>query len=168
VKVDKNGRWVKTWGERGTGQSQFNILHSIAADANGNIYVADRTNRRIQVFDSDGNFLRQFTIDVPFTKPVNVMLGAMPTGENNPLGVSGAPWAICITPGPRQFLYSADAVPGRIYKLTLDGKVVGVLGEAGKELKQFGWIHEIACPSENELYVAELLNWRVQRLKLHP
>src|SRR5689334_7695907 len=168
VKVDKNGRWVKTWGERGTGQSQFNILHSIAADANGNIYVADRTNRRIQVFDPEGTFLRQFTIDVPFTKPVNVMLGAQPNGENNPLSVSGAPWAICITPGPKQYLYSADAVPGRIYKLTLDGKVVGVLGEAGKEIKQFGWIHEIACPSENELYVAELLNWRVQRLKLHP
>ena len=63
---------------------------------------------------------------------------------------------------------SADAVPGRIYKLTLDGKVVGVLGEAGKELKQFGWVHQIACPSENELYVAEILNWRVQKLTLHP
>jgi hypothetical protein len=168
VKVDKNGRWVKTWGERGTGPSQFNILHSIASDANGNIYVADRTNRRIQVFDPEGTFLREFTIDVPFTKPPNVMLGAMPGPESNPLSVSGAPWAICITPGPRQFLYSSDAVPGRIYKLTLDGKVVGVLGEAGKELKQFGWIHEIACPSENELYVAELLNWRVQKLTLHP
>jgi len=46
--------------------------------------------------------------------------------------------------------------------------VLGVLGEAGKESKQFGWIHEIACPSENELYVAELLNWRVQRLTLNP
>jgi DNA-binding beta-propeller fold protein YncE len=168
VKVDKNGRWVKTWGERGTGPSQFNVLHSIANDANGNIYVADRTNRRIQVFDSDGTFLRQFTIDVPFNKPPNVMLGAMPAAESNPLAVSGAPWAICITPGPHQVLYSADAVPGRIYKLSLDGKVLGVLGEAGKELKQFGWIHEIACPSENELYVAELLNWRVQRLILHP
>ena len=41
--------------------------------------------------------------------------------------------------------------PGRIYKLTLDGKVLGVLGQSGKQLKQFGWIHEIACPSENEL-----------------
>ena len=168
VKVDKNGRWVKTWGERGTGPSQFNILHSIANDANGNIYVADRTNRRIQVFDPDGKFLRQFTIDVPFTKEPNVMLGAMPTAESNPLAVSGAPWAICITPGPRQVLYSADAVPGRIYKLSLEGKVLGVLGEAGKGPKQFGWIHEIACPSENELYVAELLNWRVQKLTLHP
>jgi len=166
VKVDKNGKWVKTWGDRGKDTSQFNILHSIANDAKGNIYVADRTNRRIQVFDPDGKFLRMFSIDVPFTKDVDVMLGA-PPGPNS-LNVSGAPWAICITPGPNQFLYSADAVPGRIYKLTLDGKVVGVLGEAGKQLRQFGWIHQIACPSENELYVAELLNWRVQKLSLHP
>jgi DNA-binding beta-propeller fold protein YncE len=168
VKIDKNGRWVKTWGERGSGQGQFNILHSIASDDHGNVYVADRSNRRIQVFDSDGNFQRQFSIDVPYDRTPNVMLGAMPSPNSNPLAVSGAPWAICITPGPNQVLYSADAVPGRIYKLSLDGKVLGVLGEAGKEPKQFGWIHEIACPSENELYVAELLNWRVQRLTLHP
>ena len=168
VKVDVHGRWMKTWGERGSGESQFNILHSIASDAKGNVYVADRTNRRIQVFDPDGNFLRQFTIDVPFDKAPNVMVGAMPSAGSNPLAVSGAPWAICITPGPNQVLYSADAVPGRIYKVALDGKVLGVLGEAGKDPKQFGWIHEIACPSENELYVAELLNWRVQKLALHP
>ena len=166
VKVDKNGRWVKTWGEFGRDTGQFNILHSIANDAKGNIYVADRTNRRIQVFDPDGKFLRVFTIDVPYTKPVNVLAGAAP-GPNS-LNVSGAPWAICITPGPTQYLYSADAVPGRIYKLTLDGTVVGVFGDAGKELKQFGWVHQIACPSENELYVAELLNWRVQKLTLRP
>jgi hypothetical protein len=79
----------------------------------------------------------------------------------------GSPWAICISPGPNQVLYSADAFPGRIYKLALDGKVLGVLGQSGKQLKQFGWIHEMACPRENELYVAELLNWRVQRLVLH-
>ena len=59
-------------------------------------------------------------------------------------------------------------VPGAIYKLTLDGKIVGVLGKAGRQMKQFGSIHEIACPSENELYVAELLNWRMQKLVLHP
>ena len=166
VKIDSNGRWLKTWGDRGAAPGQFNILHSIASDAKGNVYVADRTNRRIQVFDPDGNFERQFTIDVPFTKEVNVMLGAPP--GPGALNVSGAPWAICITPPPNQVLYSADAVPGRIYKLSLDGKVLGVLGEAGKQLKQFGWIHEMACPSENELFVAELLNWRVQRLTLHP
>jgi len=80
----------------------------------------------------------------------------------------GSPWALCITPGPVQYLYVSDAYPGRIYKLTLDGKVLGWLGGSGKTLKKFGWIHEMACPSENELYVAELLNWRAQKLTLHP
>ena len=65
-------------------------------------------------------------------------------------------------------LYSADAFPGRIYRLTLEGELLGMLGESGKQLKQFGWIHEIACPQENVLYVAELLNWRVQKLLPHP
>ena len=41
-------------------------------------------------------------------------------------------------------------------------------GRSGKQLKEFGWIHEIACSSENELYVGELLNWRLQKLTLHP
>ena len=169
VKVDKNGRWIRTWGDRGTAEGQFNILHTIASDAKGNIYVGDRTNRRIQVFDPEGTFLRQFTIDVPYNKEPNVMSGAMPGSGGNPLAASGAPWAICITPpGPTQYLFSSDAVPGRIYKLSLDGKVLGVLGEAGKEPGQFGWVHEIACPSERELYVAELLNWRVQKLTLKP
>jgi DNA-binding beta-propeller fold protein YncE len=166
VKVDRNGRWVKTWGEFGREPGQFNTLHTIANDAKGNIYVGDRGNRRIQVFDSTGAPLRIITIDVPFTKDVNVLLGAMPTPQSNPLAQSGAPWAMCITPGPTQYLFVADAVPGRIYKVTLDGKVVGVLGEAGKQPKQFGWIHQIACPSDKELYVGELLNWRVQKLTL--
>ncbi len=167
VKIDKNGRWMKTWGERGSAPGQFNILHTIASDKNNNIYIGDRTNRRIQVFDPDGNAVRIITIDVPYTKEPNIMSGAAP-GTGNPLAASGAPWAMCITPGPTQYLYVSDAVPGRIYKLTLDGKVVGVLGDAGKQAKQFGWIHQIACPSENELWVAEILNWRVQKLTLHP
>jgi hypothetical protein len=50
----------------------------------------------------------------------------------------------------------------------LDGKVLGVLGQAGRLPKQFGWIHGMACPSENELFVAEVINWRVQKLILHP
>ena len=78
----------------------------------------------------------------------------------------GAPWTVCITPGPNQVLFTSDSFPGRIYKLSLDGTLLGVLGTSGKQAKQFGWIHEIACPSERELYVAELLNWRVQRLTL--
>jgi hypothetical protein len=168
AKVDKKGNWLKSWGEPGDGPGQFSVPHSIAVDAKGNVYVADRGNRRIQVFDGDGNFLRQITIDVPFDQNARPAIGPKPvqTVSGNGTMQAGSPWAICITPGPNQVLFSSDAYPGRIYKLSLDGRVLGYLGESGKQLKQFGWIHEIACPSEHELYVSELLNWRVQKLIL--
>jgi DNA-binding beta-propeller fold protein YncE len=146
AKVDQYGDWVTAWGKRGSDPGEFHTPHSIATDASGNVYVGDRENRRIQVFDGDGKFLKQWT---------NI----------------GAPWAICITPtvaGSKQFLYSSDSVPGRIYKLDLDGNVLGAFGKAGKRPGQFGWVHEMACPSENVLYVGELLNWRMQKLILHP
>jgi DNA-binding beta-propeller fold protein YncE len=171
AKADKDGKWLKSWGDRGNKEGELNTPHSIAADAAGNIYVADRGNRRIQVFDGDGKFLRIMKIDVPFDETTRPAIGNMPTLQSYQKVLTqapGSPWALCITPPPNQVLYASDAYPGRVYKLSLDGKVLGWLGGAGKQLKQFGWIHEIACPSENELYVAELLNWRVQKLILHP
>ena len=165
AKVDKDGNWLMSWGEPGAQVGQFNVPHSIAVDAHDNIYVADRGNRRIQVFDTAGRFLRQFTIDVPAPADARPAIGNKRTSTSGTMA-PGSPWAICITPGPNQVLYASDAFPGRIYKLTLEGKVLGVLGKSGKQLGQFGWIHEIACPSENELFVAELLNWRIQKLNL--
>ena len=167
AKIDKDGNWLKSWGEPGDQSGQFNTPHSIAIDAHDSIYVADRGNRRIQVFDTDGKFLRQFTIDVPVDPNARPAIGNKPTATTGTMA-PGAPWAICITPAPNQVLYSSDGFPGRIYKLSLDGKVLGAFGKSGKQLGQFGWVHEIACPSENELYVAEVLNWRVQKLILEP
>jgi len=167
AKADKNGVWLKSWGEPGDKPGQFNIPHSIAVDAQNNVYVADRSNRRIQVFDAEGKFLRQITIDVPAPADARAAIGAKPTANTGTMA-PGVPWTLCITPGPNQVLYTSDAYPGRIYKLSLDGKVLGMLGKAGKQPGEFGWIHSIACPSENELYVAEILNWRVQKLVLEP
>jgi hypothetical protein len=172
AKIDKDGFWMKSWGDRGTAPGQFSTAHGIGVDAQDDIYVADRSNRRIQVFDSNGTFLRQMTIDVPVPPDAYEIIGnkpADPMAPNTPpLLKPGAPWVICISPPPHQFLYTADAFPGRIYKMTLDGKIVGMLGKAGKQLKQFGWIHGMACPSENTLFVGEIINWRVQKLILHP
>jgi len=173
---DRDGNWRGSFGEPGSGPGQFNTLHSIAADHANRIYVADRGNARIQVFDTAGKLLKIIRIEVPAPANAPVAIGNRPkdTGESGYAGsgnraqAPGAPWAICITPGPTQYLYVADGYPGRIYKLTLDGQVLGWLGGSGRTLKKFGWIHEIACPSENELYVAELLNWRIQKLLLHP
>jgi streptogramin lyase len=168
AKADAKGNWLKSWGDRGNKPGEFNTPHNIAADAKGNIYVADRFNRRIQVFDGEGNFLRAITIDVPFDHNARPAIGAKPNPEaKEGTFAPGAPWTVCITPPPNQVLFTSDAYPGRLYKLSLDGKVLGVLGESGKQPRQFGWIHEIACPDEHTVYVAELLNWRVQKLILH-
>lgn len=177
AKIDKDGNWIKSWGEPGTGPGQFRTPHSIATDNAGNVYVADRGNGRIQVFDGDGKYLREIHISVPFDHNIHPWLGNSPTetpstpeapAPLNKTMLNGSPWAICITPGPHQVLYASDGYPGRIYKLTLDGKVLGALGTSGHGPGQFGWIHELACPSENVLYAAELLNWRVQKLVLDP
>jgi DNA-binding beta-propeller fold protein YncE len=148
VKYDRNGKYLKHWGSRGSAPGQFDTPHGIAVDAQGNVYVADRGNRRIQVFDGEGTFKAQF---------LNV----------------GAPSAICITPGPRQFLYASNSNPpdnidydGEIYKLDLSGRIIGRFGRAGKLPKEFGTVNAIDCRSENDLYVGETGNWRVQRIML--
>ena len=177
AKIDKEGHWIKSWGEPGTGPGQFSTPHSIATDDSGNVYVADRGNGRIQVFNGDGKYLREIHINVPYDHNIHPWLGNMPSqvpaneeipAPLNKTMTSGAPWAICITPGPAPVMYAADGYPGRIYKLTLSGQVLGVLGKTGHGPGEFGWIHELACPSESVLYAAELLNWRVQKLTLEP
>jgi len=154
VKYDRDGRFIKSVGVLGTQPYQFNTPHSIASDSEGNIYVADRGNRRIQVFDSD-LVLRAIYDHV------------------------GVPWAVCVTPGPHQYLYSSNsnpnnsspsvsAVTGEIYKMELDGTVLGKFGTAGKLPGQFTTVHEIDCRNDNEVTVAEITGWRVQRFNLYP
>ena len=168
AKYDRNGDWVKSWGEKGTAPGQFNLPHAIAIDRNNNVYVGDRTNRRIQVFDTEGKFLRMFTIDVPPVAGTKAVNGVTPTGARL-AQVIGQPNSLCINPSGNQVLFVGESTfPGRIFKLTLDGKVTGVIGRSGRNLKQFSGAHAIACPTENEIYIAETSNWRVQKVVLRP
>jgi DNA-binding beta-propeller fold protein YncE len=165
AKFDKKGNWVKSWGSRGTQQGQFNTPHNIAADREGSIYVADRGNRRIQVFDGDGNFQRMILLNVPYDKKRHPVIGDLP--ENRP--DETAPWALCMTNTTPQYLYAADNEPGRIYKINpKDGKILGWFGESGHDIGQFNWTHGIACPSENTLFVADMNNWRVVKVTIRP
>ena len=147
LKMDKNGKFIKTFGSRGSGPGQFNMLASIAVDARGNIYAADKGNNRIQVFDNDGTFKSQVT-------------------------TVGTPSAICISSGAHQYLFSSNSNDpdtldhGEIYKLELDGTILGKFGTAGHLVKEFGSVNAIDCRNENVLFVGELINWRVQKVTL--
>ena len=166
AKYDKNGDWVKSWGSKGTGPGQFRLPHSIAIDRNNNVYVGDRSNHRIQVFDTDGKFLRMFSIDIPPVPGTKAVNGNTPTGDRLK-ELIGAPNSICITSGPNQVMFVGETTfPGRVFKVALDGTVLGVIGKSGRLLKQFSGAHALACPSETEVYVAETSNWRVQKLTL--
>ena len=149
AKFSKDGVFIKSWGQRGNGPGQFASVDSIAVDAQGNVYAADGGNQRIQVFDGNGTFK---------TEIKNV----------------GNAQAICITPGASQVLYVSNSNPptdldvaGEIYKMRLDGTMVGRFGRAGKLLKEFGTVNAIDCRTENVLYVGEVGNFRVQKLTLH-
>jgi hypothetical protein len=164
AKYDKHGDWVKSWGEYGTGPGQFRLPHQIVADRNNNLYVGDRSNHRIQVFDTEGKFLRMFEIDIPPDPKTKAVNGNTPTGDRLK-EVIGAPNSICITSGPTQVLFIGESTyPARIFKVALDGTVLGVIGRSGRELGEFSGGHALACPSENEVFVAESSNWRVQKL----
>jgi hypothetical protein len=149
AKFDKEGHFIKSWGFRGSDPGQFSAMRGIVLDAQGNVYVADSGNKRIQVFDGDGNVKSQIT------------------------GI-GAPMAICITPGSHQYIYSSNSNDpetlddGEIYKLELDGRVIGRFGRAGRVMKEFGSVNALDCRNENELFVGELINWRVQKISLRP
>ena len=147
AKFDKEGRFIRQWGSTGSENGQFTGVKSLAVDAQGNVYVADAGNKRIQVFDADGNFKSQF-------------------------GNIGTPLTICMTTGPTQYLYISHSgdpdgmVDATIYKVQLDGHVVGKFGSAGKLQKQFGLANSIDCRNENDLLVGEMTNWRVQKVTL--
>ena len=147
AKFDKDGRFITQWGATGTGQGQFGGVKGLAIDAQGNVYAADAGNKRIQVFDGDGKFVREF-------------------------GNVGTPLAICMTRGATQYLYVSHAGDqdgmddAAIYKVQLDGKVVGRFGSAGKLPKEFGLANSIDCRNENELLIGEMTNWRVQKVSL--
>jgi sugar lactone lactonase YvrE len=156
VKYDRAGRFIKSVGTRGDGVNQFSTPHGISSDAQGNIYVADRGNSRIVVLDNDLNWKTTYT-DV------------------------GAPWGLCVSQSTPQYLYSTAssgtnmevgnaAITGEIYRMTLDGKVLGQFGKAGKALKEFASTHTLDCRNPTEIYVAEINAWRVQKvtLKLPP
>lgn len=136
LKFDRDGKFLKTWGGKGAAPGQFDVPHSIALDGNGLVYVADRGNKRIQIFDSEGTFVREWPL---FGTPAGLHIGTEP------------------------LVYLANGHHGQLIRLDLNGHILGMTGKVGKAAGEFGEAHFLAVSRQGDIYVADTLNWRVQK-----
>ena len=127
-KFDKTGKLIKQWGGKGAEPGKFNVAHSVNIDAKGLLWVTDRENQRIQIFDQDGNYVRE-------------------------LKYMGLPCSVDIG---TEFIYMVNGFTGQILKLDLDGKVLSAVGKPGPGLGEFGEAHHIAVSPKGEIFVADV------------
>jgi DNA-binding beta-propeller fold protein YncE len=142
VKISADGHWLKMLGTYGKGPDQFSTPHAIASDKQNNIYVADRGNRRIQVYDNDLNFKKSIT------------------------GI-GAPWALCTTDTTPQYMFSGDGT-GKVYKMDMDGKVLGmfITGQDHGTEDTGNLIHQLDCRDPNVVFIGSASMWDVQKVTI--
>ena len=137
LKFDKNGKFIKTWGGKGTEPGKFDVAHGIAIDAKGLLWVTDRENQRIQIFDQDGKYIRE-------------------------VKYAGLPCSLDIG---SQYMYMVNGFAGQLLRMDLDGKVLAAVGKPGPagSVGEFGEAHFIAVSPKGEIYVADSVNRAVQK-----
>jgi streptogramin lyase len=141
VKISPDGHWLKAVGTNGSGPNQFSTPHDIAVDANDNVYVADRGNNRIQVYDDNMNFEKSIT------------------------GVA-APWALCFSESSPQVMYSGDGT-GKIYRVDpASGRVTGmfITGQDHGTEDTGNLVHSLSCKNPNTVFVGSASMWDVQKV----
>lgn len=135
MEFDRSGKFIKTWGQAGKGSGEFNLPHAVRVDSEQRLLVADRENKRIQVFDPRGGVLAIWT--------------------------GFAPYGLEIDRDGRIFV--ADALAHKIVQLDATGEIVNVWGGPGTEPGQFQAPHMLATNSEGDLFVAEVDGMRLQK-----
>jgi DNA-binding beta-propeller fold protein YncE len=130
LRVDKTGKLVTTWGGNGTGPGQFDQPHSILV-RNGQVLVADRNNRRVQIFDPNGKYISEWKF-------------------------AGLPCGFFVAANGD--LYLASGFAGQILRLDKNGKAVAMFGQPGKALGEFGEAHYMAMTAGGDIYVADTIN----------
>ena len=151
VHFDKNGKFIKTWGKRGKGEGQFHLVHAIGIDSKDRLYVADRSNARVQVFTSGGKFLAQWT---------DIII----------------PWGIWVTAKDEIWVCGSTRLPlsppqDQVFiKFSPEGKVLSrvpvPMGKPGKTKPgEFDWVHGMAVDSNGNIYGGDIKGERVQKFK---
>jgi len=142
VKYSADGKFIKQWGggpeDESTEDGEFHLPHTVVVDPNDKIYVIDRENRRIQMFDTDGNFLSKWTH-------------------------LGYAWGMDLTKDGK-YLFIAEHVNEEILKVsTADGEILARWGAQGRGPGEFDWAHGMAVDSKGSVYVADTYGQRVQK-----
>ena len=143
LKFAADGKFLFKWGTKGKGPGQFDLPHGIALDAAGRVFVVDRQNARVQVFDGKGNYLQWKS--PPFVNPQDIAIGT-----------DGAAFVTDI----------GDFKPpdrSGVYVIRLDGSLVGRIGRYGNYDGQFLVAHGVAVGKGGEVYVADFTGRRVQK-----
>ncbi len=135
LKFDKNGRFLKSWGGKGSGHGQFQVAHGIDIDSHGRLWVADRENQRIQIFTANGAYVRE-------------------------IKYAGLP---CDLEIGRRSIFMVNGFAGQLLKLDQNGKVIAVLGKPGAALGEFGEAHMVAVSPKGDVYVADTVNARLTK-----
>jgi DNA-binding beta-propeller fold protein YncE len=135
LKFDKTGKFIKSWGGKGNEPGKFQVAHGLAFDAKGQLWVTDRENQRIQIFDQDGKYIKE-------------------------LKYAGLPCSLDIG---SQNIFMVNGFTGQLLKLDLDGKVLAATGKPGKGLGEFGEAHVISVSPKGEVYIADSVNATVQK-----
>lgn len=148
ILFSKDGKFIKQVGkgpggpaDKGTGNGEWNLPHKVAVDADENLYIIDRENKRIQVFDKNLNYIRQFAND----------------GWN--------PWDIGTSrKGTDGIAFIADHAGERVHKIALkDGKILATWGKQGWGPGEFDWVHGVVVDSKGAVYAADTYGQRLQK-----
>jgi sugar lactone lactonase YvrE len=135
LKFDKSGKFITSWGGKGKEPGKFEVAHGLAIDAKGLLWVTDRENQRIQIFDDKGTFVRE-------------------------VKVAGLPCSLDIG---KESIFMVNGFAGQVVKMDLQGNVLAVTGKAGNGVGEFGEAHFIAVSPKGDLWVADSVNRAVQK-----
>ena len=135
LKFDKDGKFIKSWGGKGKDPGQFDVAHGIVIDSKGLLWVMDRENQRVQVFDQNGTFVREQKYK---GLPCSVVFG-------------------------RDEAFMVNGFAGQLLRLDLAGKVLAATGKPGTAPGEFGEAHFIALSPRNDVYIADSVNGQLMK-----
>ena len=157
VQFDKQGRFVKAWGEEGTGPGQFALPHAIAVDSKLRLYVADRNNARVQVFDTDGKLLAVWDdLLMPWGFAVTADDEIWVCGSTRVRQPDESGWII--TPPVGQLLVKYDTDGTALLRVPLE-----MPAATGSKPGDVDWVHCIGVDSRGRVYLGDIQGKRVQR-----